>query len=87
MGSRWWKLSPVQWLLPSSSGLLTEQSPLQAREGSGLASEGLWWPVQIIQHLLRCNSCGDTLEQHALEGTYDSGDPPGSSSRHRCSGI
>ena len=45
-GSRWVSdsgsfLSPVQWLLPSSSGLLTEQSLLQAQEGCGLGSEGL----------------------------------------------
>lgn len=76
VGFRWWKLSPVQWLSPSGSGLLAEQSVLQAQGGCGLLSEGLWWPVQIMQHLLGCNSRGGTLGQHTLEGTCDSGDPP-----------
>lgn len=37
---------------------------LQVQEKCRLVSKGLWWPVQITQHLLGCNSCGDMLGLH-----------------------
>lgn len=37
----WWKLSPLLWLLPSSSELLKEQSVLQTEENCRHVSEGL----------------------------------------------
>lgn len=42
VGFIWEKLCPVWQLSPSSSGLLTELSLLEAQEGCGLVSEGVW---------------------------------------------